>query len=187
MGDVVALLQAQRGSESLKGMDNFTLAGTMAQALNVTPVENGKPPIESDLARFGVFANQALTMRLTGEQTERVVREVKESPDAKLQPDTRTELVGQVRETRNRSWEDANQEVDRLEHTARLLPNDISAYGMMSVPASTPAVTVEPQVEVHPDVQVTIEANQPGGYAEGVQEHTSLTGSAAILEEGKQE
>src|SRR5258708_27198748 len=96
MGDVIAFLQAKKGGESMKGGDNFTLAGTMAQALGVTPIENGKPPIESDLARFGVFANQALTMGLNGEQSERVVREVKESPEAPLQPDTPPELVRHI-------------------------------------------------------------------------------------------
>ncbi len=187
MGDVIALLQAQKGSESLKGVDNFTLAGTMAQALGVTPVENGKPPIENDLARFGVYANQALTMGLNGEQTERVVLEVKESPEASLQPDTRAELVGQMHTERNLSWGDANQEVDRLEHSARLLPNEMSAYGVMNVPSVSPAapvVTVEPQVDVRPNVQVTIEAPQGSAYAQGLQEQASLTGSEAMLTSG---
>jgi hypothetical protein len=184
MGDVVALLQAQRGGESLKGVDNFTLAGTMAQTLGITPVENGKPPIESDLARFGVFANQALTMGLNGEQSERVVREVKESPDAKLQPETRMELNGQARETRNRSWEDANQEVDRLEHTARLLPNEISAYGVMTVPAAVsaaPVVNVKPEVNVRPTVQVTVEAPPNSSRTDSSPNNAALTGSDAIL------
>jgi hypothetical protein len=184
MGDVIALLQAHKGSESLKGVDNFTLAGTMAQALGVTPVENGKPPIENDLARFGVFANQALTMGLNSEQTERVVREVKESPEASLQPDTRAELVGQMHTERNLSWDDANQEVDRLEHSARLLPNEMSAYGVMSVPSASPAapvVTVEPQVDLRPNVQVTVETPQDSAYAQGLQEQAPLTGSEAML------
>jgi hypothetical protein len=178
--------ETPRDPESLKGVDNFTLAGTMAQALGVTPVENGKPPIESDLARFGVFANQALTMGLNGEQSERVVREVKESPEATLQPDTRAELVGQMHTGRNLSWDDANQEVDRLEHTARLLPGDISAYGVMSVPTSTPAapvVNVEPQVDVHPTVQVIVESGSTNNAsAEGLTDQASLTGSGAILD-----
>jgi hypothetical protein len=184
MGDVIALLQAQKGSESLKGVDNFTLAGTMAQALGVTPVENGKPPVENDLARFGVFANQALTMGLSHEQTERVVREVKESPEAQIQPETRAELVGQMYTERHLSWDDANQEVDRLEHSARLLPNEMSAYGVMNVPAASPAapvVNVEPQVDVRPNVQVTLEAPQDSAYAQGLQEQASLTGSEATL------
>jgi hypothetical protein len=187
MGDVIALLQAHKGGESLKGVDNFTLAGTLAQALGVVPVENGKPPIENDLARFGVFANQALTMGLSHEQTERVVREVKESPEVSLQPDTRTELVGQMHTERNLSWDDANQEVDRLEHSARLLPNEMSAYGVMSVPSVSPAapvVTVEPQVDVRPTVQVTVEAPQDSAYAQGLQEQASLTGSEALLTSG---
>jgi hypothetical protein len=185
MGDVISTLQAQRGNERLKGVDNFTLAGTMAQALGVTPVENGKPPIESDLARFGVFANQALTMGLNGEQSERVVREVKESPDATIQPNTRSELVGQMHTERNLSWDDANQEVDRLEHTARLLPNEISAYGVMSVPSASPAapvVNIAPQVDVRPNVQVTVDTPQSTAYADGLKDQAALTGSGAILD-----
>ncbi len=184
MGDVIAALQVQKGNESLKGVDNFTLAGTMAQTLGVAPVENGKPPIDTDLARFGVFANQALTMGLSGEQTERVVREVKESPDSTIQPDTRAELVGQMHTGRNLSWDDANQEVDRLEHTARLLPNEISAYGVMGVPSASsaaPVVNVEPEVNVQPTVQVTVEAPQNSAYADGLKDQAALTGSGGIL------
>src|SRR5258708_28904234 len=185
MGDLISLLQAQKGNESPKGVDNFTRAGTMAQALGVTPVENGKPPIESDLARFGVFANQALTMGLSGEQSERVVREVKESPEATLQPDTRAELVGQMHTGRSLSYDDANQEVDRLEHTARLLPNDISAYGVMSIPSAAsmpPVINVQPQVDVHPTVQVTVEGGHDSAHVQGLNDQASLTGSGAILD-----
>jgi hypothetical protein len=89
-----------------------------------------------------------------------------------------------MRNDRNLSWEDANQEVDRLEHTARLLPNDISAYGVMNVPTASPAapvVNVQPQVDVRPNVQVTVEAPQDSAYAQGLQNQASLTGSGAIL------
>ena len=36
--------------------------------------------------------------------------------------------------TQNVSWVKARDEVDRLEHSARMLPPEITAYGAMSVP-----------------------------------------------------
>jgi hypothetical protein len=186
MGDTVSLIQAQQGSTSLQGVDNFTLAGTMAQAVGITPVENGKPPIENDLARFGVFANQALTMGISGEQTDRVVREVKGSPEGTVSQATRTELVEQLHSNRNMAWNEANSEVDHLENGARMLPNEISAYGTMNIPTASalaPALVINlaPQIDVRPNVQVTVEANNDSAYAEGLKDQASMTGSQAIL------
>ncbi len=154
MGDTVALLAA-RGTAN---PDNFAVTQAMAGALGVTPIRDGKPPIENDLARFGLFTNQALTMGLNPEQTERVVREVKESPEGKITDKTRDELIQQGQGTRGISWADAEREVDTLEHAARVLPNDISAYGLVNVPAAAPNVQVAPDIEVRPTVQVTVEA-----------------------------
>ncbi len=86
--------------------------------------------------------------------------------------------------------------MDRLEHTARLLPGDISAYGVMSVPTPMPAapvVNVEPQVNVHPTVQVTVETGKDSAHTQGLTDQASLTGSGSILdapttgEEGRKE
>jgi hypothetical protein len=158
MGDVIELTQAERamqGKGILTGLDNFGVANKMAEAMGVTPLANGNPPIENDLARFGVFANQALSLGLNGEQTERVVREVKESPEARLLPETRAALVEQVHTGRGLAWDSANLEVDRLEHSARILPDNITAYGGMNIPVNPPPVA---QVEVHPDLRITVEA-----------------------------
>ena len=66
----------------------------------------------------------------------------------------------------------------------RSLPNDISAYGVMSIlTASTtpPVINVAPQVTVQPLVQVTVETNQNDGYADSLKAQESMTGSQAIL------
>jgi hypothetical protein len=147
MGDVIGLTQAERamqGKDILTGLDNFGVANKMAEAMGVTPLDNGKPPIENDLARFGVFANQALSLGLNGEQTERVVREVKESPEARLLPETRTALVEQAHTERGLAWDSANLEVERLGHSARILPDGITAYGSMNVPVDPPTDSETP-------------------------------------------
>lgn len=168
MGDTVALLAA-RGTTT---PDNFAVAQEMAGALGVTPIRDGKPPIENDLARFGLFTNQALTMGLNPEQTERVVREVKESPEGKMTPATREELIQHGQDVRGLSWADAGREVETLEHAARVLPNDISAYGLVNIPA--------PEIEVRPTVQVTVEAGKDTPES-GVQRDSTLTGSGEML------
>jgi hypothetical protein len=133
MGDVIALLRNGGESAALKGMDNFTVAHAMAQSLGVEDVGGGKPPIENDLTRYGMFVRQALDMGLNDVQTANVVREVKESPDARLLPETRDELVTHVRRERNLPWEEAQYEVERVEHAVRLLPNEITAYGTVNL------------------------------------------------------
>ncbi len=174
MGDVIGLVQAARGGDSLKGADNFTVANTMAQALGVTPVENGRPPIEHDLARFGMFANHALTMGLNGAQAERVVREVKESPDGAMKPENRAELVEHLRGSQHTSWDDASRRVEGLEHAARVLPNGVSAYGMVNVP-------VAPDIHVRPDVQVTVEMGRGDTPGDGLKREAAMSGGVDML------
>jgi hypothetical protein len=93
-----------------------------------------------------------------------VVREVQTSPEGRMQPATRDLLDKQVQATQNVSWVKARDEVDRLEHSARMLPPEITAYGTIRVPVETPAstagspqVTVEPEVKVDPTVQVNVQ------------------------------
>jgi hypothetical protein len=173
MGDAVSLIQVGRDTGSLQGVEHSTVAQALASALGVTPVENGKPPIESDLSRFGIFANQALALGLNGEQVERVAREVKESPEGGLQPETRSSLVETVRDRQHLSGEDAHREVDRLEHTARLLPDEISAYGRVNVPSQPPEIRVTPQI------QVTVEGGT-GDKEENTVREDVLAGSAPL-------
>jgi len=171
MGDVMRLL----GGRGAGGVDHLSVGGLMAQALGVTPADDGKPPVRDDLARFGLFADSAARLGLTPDQTERVGREVKETPDRRMTADTRNELVeGAV--TAGRSREEAEREVNRLEIAARLLPNEITAYG--SIPA--PSITVAPEVKVEPII--TIEADDENDdYDEAMRSSASMSGSGMVL------
>lgn len=171
MGDVMRLL----GGRGAAGVDHLTVAGLMAQAVGVTPANDGRPPVRDDLARFGLFTDAAARLGLSPEQTERVAREVKETPERGLTQTTRAELVeGAV--TAGRSRDDAERDVNRLEITARLLPNDLTAYG--SMPA--PNITVEPQIRVEP--QITVEtAGERDDYNEAMRSQAALSGSSAVL------
>ena len=171
MGDVMRLL----GGRGADGVDHLTVAGLMAQAVGVTPLNDGKPPVRDDLARFGLFADNAARLGLTPEQTERVGREVKETPDRRMTADTRSELVdGAV--AAGRSREEAEREVNRLEIAARLLPNEITAYG--SIP--DPSITVAPEVKVEPII--TIEADDDASdYDEAMRSSASMSGSGSVL------
>ncbi len=171
MGDVMRLL----GGRGANGVDHLTVAGLMAQAVGVTPLNDGKSPVRDDLARFGLFADNAARLGLTPEQTERVGREVKETPDRRMTADTRSELVdGAI--AAGRSREEAEREVNRLEIAARLLPNEITAYG--SIP--DPSITVAPEVKVEPII--TIEADDDASdYDEAMRSSASMSGSGSVL------
>ena len=65
----------------------------MAQVMGITPPADGSAPIRENLARFGLFLDQAMRMGLSPEQTEQVAREVKSSPDRSLSPETRETLI----------------------------------------------------------------------------------------------
>lgn len=170
MGDVMRLL----GGRGTGGVDHLTVGGLMAQAVGVTPFSDGKPPVRDDLARFGMFVDSAARLGLSPEQTERVGREVKESPERRIAADTRTQLVeGAI--AAGRSREDAEREVNRLEIAARLLPNEITAFGSIAVPS----VTVAPEVKVEPIIHVSSEADD--SYDDAMRSSTSMSGSQAIL------
>ncbi len=142
LGDVIRQTQTERGNTGQPltgGMDHLAVASAMAQAMGLNPLQ-GQTPISENLSRFGLFTDQALRLGLSGEQTENVIREVKTSPDGTLQPDTREALVGQVKQERNLSWDDALGQVDTLENRARLLPEQIVAVGQMPLPVD---VTVQ--------------------------------------------
>lgn len=136
LGDVIRQTRDERssGSQSLiTGMDHLAVADAMARVMGLTPLQ-GQAPITENLSRFGLFTDQALKLGVSGDQAETVIREVKESPTGTLGDDTRQALVGQVKQTRGLSWEDARGEVDTLENRARLLPEQIVAVGQMPVP-----------------------------------------------------
>jgi hypothetical protein len=175
MGDVMRLLSG-RGA---RGVDHLTVGGLMAQAVGVTPLNDGKPPVRDDLARFGLFVDNAARLGLTPEQTERVGREIKESPDRLMTAETRNELVaGAI--TAGRSREQAEREVNRLEIAARLLPNELTAYGSMPIPPTS----VTPEVKVEP--MITIEANDSGNdYDEAMRSNILMSGSESMAGESK--
>jgi hypothetical protein len=70
---------------------------------------------------------------LTPQQTEQVVREVRASHEGKMLPQTRDSLDHHVQTTLNVSWVKARDEVDRLEHSARMLPDNVTAFGQVNV------------------------------------------------------
>jgi hypothetical protein len=125
-----------------------------------------------------MFVDGAARLGLTPEQTERVGREVKESPDRRMTSETRAELLDGVVASR-RSREEAEREVNRLEIAARLLPNEITAFGTMPVPS----ITVAPDVTVAPNI--TIEAPDEKGdasnYDDAMRSNSSLSGSEGML------
>lgn len=178
MGDVMRLLSG-RGAA---GVDHLTVAGLMAQAVGVTPLNDGKPPVRDDLARFGMFVDSAARLGLTPEQTERIGREVKETPNRRMMEDTRTELIaGAV--TAGRSRDEAEHDVNRLEIAARLLPNEMTAYGSIPVPSIaklTEAITVTPEIRVEPNITIAT-STEASDYDEAMRSSTSMSGSDTLL------
>ncbi len=176
----------QNGQPAVGGADHLTVADRMARAMGVMPVGGEKPPIQQDVSRFGLFADQALRLGISGTQAEQVVREVKSSPDGRLTDQTRTALVEQVRADGNMSYETAREEVNRLEHSTQMLPNEITAFGMMAVPQPViqPQIDVEPNITVEPQVDVTVEASADDGdaaYTEAMQKQAALGGSGSVI------
>jgi len=195
MGDVIRGMQAERvqnGQPAAGGADHLTVADRMARAMGVMPVGGEKPPVQEDLSRFGLFADQALRTGISGTQAEQVVREVKSSPDGHLTDQTRTALVEQVRADGNLSYDTAREEVNRLEHSAQMLPNEITAFGMMAVPqmAVQPPLEVRPQIEVEPDItvepQVDVTVGAPAdegdaAYTAAMHKQAALGGSGSVI------
>ena len=138
MARVVESLHQQNHSTGQEGANTERVSAAMAGAMGISPVEhNGQvvPPIEGRVSRYQMFADQALRMGLSGDEAQQVVREVKASPDGRLQPMTRDRLAHAQHEERGEAWADSVQSVQTLEHSARLLPNTISAYGTRAMPA----------------------------------------------------
>jgi hypothetical protein len=190
MGDVIRGMQAERvqnGLPAAGGVDHLTVADRLARAMGVIPVGGEKPPVQADVSRFGLFADQALRLGISGNQAEQVVREVKSSPEGRLADETRTALVEQVRSDGNMSYDTAREEVNRLEHSAQMLPNEITAFGMMAVPQPIiqPQIDVEPDITVEPQVDVTVEAPQQdaddAAYTEAIRKQAALGGSGSVI------
>jgi hypothetical protein len=172
MGDFISQIRGQRerdGQPVSGGADHFTIAQGMARAMGVTPQPGDRAPIQGDVARLGLFGDQALRLGLTGTQAAQVIREVKLTPEGALRPETRTELVNQARATLNTGWDGAQQAVSALQRAAAMLPDTLTARGTVAVP----------NVNVTPQVQVNVSAPERGGLDNALQSQAALTGSQA--------
>jgi len=137
VGDLVSLLAQQRvdagktailkGGESLS---SFAVAGGLAQALNLTPIGD-KPVVGQDLARYQLYAEQALRLGLDGDLTQAVATQIGERGD--LQPATRDTLRSQVQTNTGWSDERVKAEIRTLENRAGMLPDEVRASGAMPV------------------------------------------------------
>src|SRR5690606_32705414 len=124
MGDVIRGMQAERiqnGQPAAGGTDHLTVADRMARAMGVMPVGGEQPPIQQDVSRFGLFADQALRLGISGTQAEQVVREVKSSPDGALTDQTRTALVEQVRSEGHLSYDRSEEHTSELQSRENLV------------------------------------------------------------------
>lgn len=67
LGDAVRGIRTDRqrnGETAAAGADHLTTANAMARAMGVMPLANGQPAIVDNLARFGLFTDQALRLGL---------------------------------------------------------------------------------------------------------------------------
>jgi hypothetical protein len=167
MGDVMRLLNGQGGA----GVDHFKVADLMARAIGVAPLGDGKPPVREDIACFGMFIDSAARLGLSPEQTERVAREVKESPYRDVTPELRTELINSAIYA-GRSHDDAEREIAGLTLAAKLLPNEVTAYGTTSAP--------EVDVTVQPNIIVNTSDTQMG-FDEATRSDETMAGRGAVL------
>jgi hypothetical protein len=193
IGDVLRQIQAERaqtGMPALAGLDHLSVGTQMAQAMGVMPAE-GQAPIQDNLHRFGLFTDQALRLGVSGTQAEQVIQEVKTSPEGRLSEPTRTGLIEQVRTEQNVSYDTAREDVNRLEHRAQMLPNEITAVGSVTVPQtppeSTPPIHVEPAITVQPKVNIVLPAHPTADttYNEAMQKQSSMAGSGQMRSEGQ--
>jgi hypothetical protein len=115
---------------------------------------------------------------LTPQQTERVIREVQASPEGRMTQETRETLDKQVQTTQGLSWVRARDEMDRLEHSAQMLPQEIIAFGAMQV-------SVEPDVTVEPEVTVNVDTGTNDSYETAMKEQSALSGSGSVIGGGE--
>jgi hypothetical protein len=175
MGDVVG--QMANEPASMYGMDHLKVGDTMAQVMGVTPQDAQQPPIQRDLTRFGLFVDQALRMGLSPQQSEQVINEVQSSPESKLQSETRESLINQIQTNQNVSWNQANNDVNQLEHRAGMLPQTITAFGTMPVPD----ITVKPEINIDPEIEVTVNNDTEDAYDKAMKDQSAMDGSGIVI------
>jgi len=178
MGDFVSQMRVQRtldGQPLAGGADHFTVAQGVARAMGVTPEPGDRAPVQGDVARLGLFGDQALKLGLTGQQVQTVISEVKASPGGELTPPTRTALGEQARTTLNTGWDGAQSAVNALQRAAAMLPNAMTARGTVSVP----------DITVHPQVQVSVSAPERSGLDQALSSQAALAGSQNAAQRGE--
>ena len=142
MGRSIDSLAQENKTTGRQGASSERVGAAMAGAMGISPVEREGErvsPVEGRLNRYQLFADQALTMGLNGADAAQVLREVKANPDGHLLPATRNRLIQQQHEDRGEAWADSVQHVQDLEHSARMVPTSITAYGTraMDIPAES--------------------------------------------------
>jgi hypothetical protein len=142
--------------------------------MGVTPEPGDRAPVQGDVARLGLFGDQALRLGLNGPQAAQVIREVKLRPEGELRPETRTALVNQAHSTLNTGWDGAQQAVSALQRAAAMLPDTITARGTTAVP----------NVTVSPQVQVNVSTPERGGLDEAIHSQAALAGSQNAAAKG---
>jgi hypothetical protein len=170
MGDFVSQMRVQRTLEDRPmagGVDTLTVTQGVARAMGVTPEAHDRAPIQGDVARLGLFGDQALRLGLNGTQAAQVIREVKLTPEGTLRPETRSALVNQAHSTLNTGWDGAQSAVNALQRAAALLPNTITARGSVSLP----------NIAVNPQVQVNVSTPERSGLDQALQSQAALAGS----------
>ncbi len=147
MGDALRSIYAQHTESGTlpASVDNISAANAMAQVIGVTPPADGSVPVRENLARYGMFLDQAAHMGASPEQAEQVVREVKASPDRTLTPETRDQLADSAMSIRGLPRAEADREVLQLESAARSLPDQVIAYGSIVLPPSASQTNQEIQ------------------------------------------
>ncbi len=168
MGDVMRLL----GGHGALGIDTLSVGLAIAQALGVMPTDD-RPPVRDDLSRFGVFIDQAARLGLSPQQTEHVAREINQTPERRLTDESRSQLIQQI-VSAGASRDGAEREVTRLEVTARLLPDTLTAHGLVNVPPQT----------VPPQVDVTVSTPIPEGgtvYSVTTGRDAAVGGSGSVV------
>jgi hypothetical protein len=75
-----------------------------------------------------LFIEQAARLGLSPDQTTQAAREVNTTPDRRLLPETRTQWMQQGVNA-GLSRDEADRQLLRLEVTARLLPDSVTAHG----------------------------------------------------------
>ncbi len=176
--------QTDLGGYARKPVDHIQAGQYVAEAAGVTPVKDRTPIGGQDLARLGLFLNQAQASGLSPNQVGGLVHEVKSSPTGQLRDGVRDTLTQVIVAGGKQSYPEAQRSVERLESSAMSLPNNLSIYGIVSAPsAATMTPTIEPQITVNPAVNVTVSAptQQESSYERASQKEAAMGGSGSVL------